>query len=169
MFAKKFGLFGSRESEVFSYFASKVRARKIWETELPRSKKSNFCKHVFNFLGFCHFPFYFFAIWILEFYGRWHGNFFFSRQKKWNFLCRKHNRMTDTESDRNPEKTFWVSFFNMKAKSPGNGGLSGSHCGSWTPPEVTTKKGHFNMLNTTFSTFEHSLTSFVFADALQLI
>ena len=51
----------------------------------------------------------FFAIWILEFYGAWHGNFFFCRQKKIKFLCRKHNRTTDTESDKNPENQF--SFF----------------------------------------------------------
>ena len=31
---------------------------------------------------------------------------FFCRQKKLKILCRKHNRTTDTESDRNPENNF---------------------------------------------------------------
>ena len=106
MLAKKFGLFGSRESEVFHILRARYERVKYGKLSSRDPKSPYFCKHVFNFLGFCHFPFIFFAILILEFYGAWHRIFFFCRQKKWKFLCRKHKRTTDTESDRNSENKF---------------------------------------------------------------
>ena len=53
MLAKKFWLFGTRESEV-----------KYGKPSSQNPKSLNlqaFCKNVFNFLGFCDFPFYFFS------------------------------------------------------------------------------------------------------------
>ena len=59
MLAKKFGLLGSRESEVFYILRARNERVKYGKPSSQAPKSLNFCKHVFNFLGFCHFPFYF--------------------------------------------------------------------------------------------------------------
>ena len=102
MLANKFELFGSRESEVFQILRARYKRVNYGKPSSQDPKSPKFCMLVFNFLGFCHFPFYFFQFEIEWSMPHDMKIYFFVDKKSKKFCAggtteRQTRKMTETE------------------------------------------------------------------------